>query len=99
VGLKISDTKVVIREIEEMDSKIKFNDKKKILNLKETINAKLNMFESEKTFENETLEEIQKKREWVLKLKTHIAKFQSELLAFSLKKYFKRWKSKFCLLL
>ena len=91
---KNNDGKVVLREIEDMNSKSKFNDKAKILGLKETINTKLSQFQTGNTDEALTLKEIQQKREWVLNLKTHIAKFQSELLAFSLRKYFKRWKSK-----
>ena len=41
-----------------------------------------------------TLDMIQKRERWLIQLKTHIGKFQSEMLAFSLKKYFNRWKSK-----
>ena len=58
-----------------MNTKSKFYDKQKILGLKETINTKLTAFQKGNTDEAMTLKEIQLKREWILNLKTHIAKF------------------------
>lgn len=46
----------------------------------------------QKMFSNSVLTDLQNKQQQILVIKTHIAKFQSEVLAFSLKKYFKRWK-------
>lgn len=40
------------------------------------------------------VKEIEQRGEWLMMLKTHIAKYQSDQVAFSVKKYFQKWRSK-----
>ncbi len=42
---------------------------------------------------NAPIVDIDSDSRWRLKLKTHIGKYQSEVLAFNIKKYFVRWKN------
>lgn len=69
------------------------NNQDEVRRLKEGIKSKLgDMLQTNE--EKERVQEVIQREQWQMKLKTHIGKFQSEVLAFNIRKYFRRWKSK-----
>ncbi|CDW84419.1 UNKNOWN [Stylonychia lemnae] len=85
------NNKIIVKDIENVQQRIRNKDAKNISKLKDSINHKLKEINENQDL-MPSLDMIQKRERWMIQLKTHIGKFQSEVLAFSLKKYFNRWK-------
>eukprot|EP00347_Sterkiella_histriomuscorum_P003619 403363593 len=84
--------KIIVKDIETVQQKLRQKDPENITRLKDSINTKVREIQDNKQEYGPTLDMIQKREKWLIQLKTHIGKFQSEVLAFSVKKYFNKWK-------